>query len=283
MTSAHLTRQLERWTRPDAHLFVRPDWRRFVPHDADDHPFALYERKYRPDQPRVPAGNSDGGQWTADGGGGGSRSPGSQPTSKPAPINDPRVISDATPDNDWKPGARFAQRSRSRGPIIINGQRIELTPAQAARLSVVEAEAREAIRRAQELDPSWRPSPSAYSTAEGVIAAHRADVRQAQDRIEQLQRSGIGPGPYSSESVPARGPERDFTAAERREINRIGYEMGCHTCGIKSPGTPTGNFVVDHQPSTAWNPQGRSQRLYPHCRSCSGKQGNWIMQNGGRR
>jgi len=103
MTSAYLTRQLDRWTRPDAHLLVRPDWRRFVPRDADDHPFALYERKYRPDQPRVPAGNSDGGQWTADGGGG-SRLPGSQPTSKPPPINDPRVISDATPDNDWKPG-----------------------------------------------------------------------------------------------------------------------------------------------------------------------------------
>jgi len=109
MTSAYLTRQCERWTRPDAHLFVRPDWRRFVPRDAADHPFALYERKYRPDQPRVPAGNSDGGQWTADGGGGGSGSPGSQPTSKPAPINDPRVISDATPDNDWKPGAQYAQ------------------------------------------------------------------------------------------------------------------------------------------------------------------------------
>ncbi len=31
-------------------------------------PSAL-ERRYSPDQPRVPAGNSDGGQWT-DGGGG---------------------------------------------------------------------------------------------------------------------------------------------------------------------------------------------------------------------
>jgi hypothetical protein len=26
-----------------------------------------YRRKYDPDQPRVPAGNSDGGQWTSDG------------------------------------------------------------------------------------------------------------------------------------------------------------------------------------------------------------------------
>lgn len=30
--------------------------------------------KYAPDQPRVPAGSSDGGQWTSGGGGGGSRS-----------------------------------------------------------------------------------------------------------------------------------------------------------------------------------------------------------------
>jgi hypothetical protein len=32
------------------------------------------ERRYRPDQPRVPAGSSDGGRWTDDGGGGGSAS-----------------------------------------------------------------------------------------------------------------------------------------------------------------------------------------------------------------
>ena len=28
-----------------------------------------FERRYSPDQPRVPAGRSDGGQWTSDGGG----------------------------------------------------------------------------------------------------------------------------------------------------------------------------------------------------------------------
>ena len=109
MTSPYLMRQLERWTRPNAHLFVGPDWRRFVPRADADHPFALYENKYRPDQPRVPAGNPDGGQWTADGAGGGGRSPGSQPGTKPPLINDPRIISDAVPDNDWKPGAQYAQ------------------------------------------------------------------------------------------------------------------------------------------------------------------------------
>jgi hypothetical protein len=41
--------------------------------------------------------------------------------------------------------------------------------------------------------------------------------------------------------------------------------------------------VLDHQPPTAWNPLGRSQRLYPQCFSCSARQGNWISRNGGRR
>jgi len=69
--SAYLDDQLKRWMRPDAHHFVRPDWRRFIrPGFEDDHIFALYERKYSPEQPRVPAGSREGGQWT-DGEGGG--------------------------------------------------------------------------------------------------------------------------------------------------------------------------------------------------------------------
>jgi hypothetical protein len=59
-----------------------------------------YARKYSQNQPRVPAGSREGGQWTSDGGGGG--------------INDSRVISDAVPDNDWTPGAQYA--AGPRGP-----------------------------------------------------------------------------------------------------------------------------------------------------------------------
>jgi hypothetical protein len=67
--------------------------------------FALYEEMERrggfnPNQPRVPAGNPDGGQWTSEGGGGG--------------LNDSRVISDAMPPNDWVPGAQYA--AGPRGP-----------------------------------------------------------------------------------------------------------------------------------------------------------------------
>ena len=57
-----------RWLRPNAHLYVRPDvslWRQPNRRLWQAPDFA--ERKYSPDQPRVPAGNPDGGQWT-DGG-----------------------------------------------------------------------------------------------------------------------------------------------------------------------------------------------------------------------
>ena len=49
---------------------------------------------YDPNEPRVPAGNPDGGQWTDDGGNSSS--------------SDQRVLSDETPDNTWIAGAQYA-------------------------------------------------------------------------------------------------------------------------------------------------------------------------------
>ena len=233
----YLEHQRKYWMRPDAYRFIRPDWRRFArPGFEDEHPIALYENKYRPDQARVPPGSREGGQWTDEEGGGGQGG-----------VNDPRVLSDASP---IIPGTQYAQNGPRRpisSGVIINGQRVEPTPGQSARLAVVEAQAQDAIRRVQELDPRWNPRPDAYYSVEGLIASHRGDVEQAQARIRELQSKGIGPGPFAGESIPARGPERDFTAAERREINRIGSETGRHTCGTRDPKTVYGNFVVDHQ------------------------------------
>lgn len=66
LTLAH---QLQYSLRPNAHLFVRPDWRRYVQPGSE---LAAYyesiEQKYRPDQSRVPAGSREGGQWTNEGG-----------------------------------------------------------------------------------------------------------------------------------------------------------------------------------------------------------------------
>jgi hypothetical protein len=51
------------------------------------------------------------------------------------PINDPHVISDATPENDWKPGAQYAQAPS--GGTRRGGPRKPIEPGQAARLAVI--------------------------------------------------------------------------------------------------------------------------------------------------
>ena len=55
--------QQQRWMRPDAHRWVRPDAARFL--RPGTNPIEVYPalaRKYSPDQPRVPAGESGAGQ-----------------------------------------------------------------------------------------------------------------------------------------------------------------------------------------------------------------------------
>jgi hypothetical protein len=52
-----------------------------------------------------------------------------------------------------------------------------------------------------------------------------------------------GPGPFARKSIAARGSGRSFTSRERDEIDRIGSETGCHTCGSKVPGTRSGRFI----------------------------------------
>lgn len=62
--------QHARWMRPDAHRWLRPDAMRFlIPGSDPAKIFPALDRKFNPNQPRVPAGSPDGGQWT-DGGGG---------------------------------------------------------------------------------------------------------------------------------------------------------------------------------------------------------------------
>lgn len=210
--------------------------------------------KYRPDQPRVPAGNPDGGQWTDD------------------DSDIPRVLVDRA---QWASG-----RSRAPTRVLIAGRWQQLTPGQSARLALAEARARDALARIGERDPNWRPTPFIAQGVEAHIRGIEGEAREAQARFRELQRAGIGPGPFAAESIPARGPERDFTAQERRAINRIGRDTGCHTCGTTEPGTRRDNFVPDHQLPNSWNSPLNPQRLFPQCLSCSARQGNWLRTRG---
>ncbi|MGP9811887.1 hypothetical protein ACTZWT_10285 [Rhodopseudomonas sp. NSM] len=67
---AWLRHQQTRWLRPDGDRWVRPDAARFLkPGSNLVEVFPALAFKYSPNQPRVPAGHPDGGQWTSGGGG----------------------------------------------------------------------------------------------------------------------------------------------------------------------------------------------------------------------
>jgi hypothetical protein len=186
--------------------------------------FRSLKAGFNPSQSRVPRGNPDGGQWTSEGGGGGGR-------------NDPRVLSDVTPDDEWRPGAQYAQ-NRARGG---SGRGEPPTPGQAARLAVAQARAKEAIARVREADPTWRPSPSMYQSVEGEIRAYEAEAQQAEARFLELQRNGIGPGPFAHDSIPARGPERSYRREEIEQITRM-VRLGA--------AIPVVLLILAHDPAT---------------------------------
>ncbi len=128
---------------------------------------SLVLRRFNPSQPRVPAGNSDGGQWT-DGGGGGER-----------------------------PRATFvsARPRRGGGTRNIGGRDYATTPAQEVRLDVSAARARALTREVQRHDPNWRPTPSMYGDVEGAIRANESQALQAAVRLRELQRQEPVRGP----------------------------------------------------------------------------------------
>lgn len=93
--SAYLEHELKRWMRPDAHHFVRPDWRRHVTPGSDlAAVFALYENKYSPDQPR-----DDQGRWTS-GGGGAEGKPSSSTTEAEPVAENSRISAQVAADCD---------------------------------------------------------------------------------------------------------------------------------------------------------------------------------------
>lgn len=111
----------------EAQIFrwLRHDWRRYVQRGSELEKFyEEIERKYRPDQARVPAGNPDGGQWTDEGGGSSPQSSGGRTSGSPGEPaagsgrSDPRVLSDATPDNYYELGTRLAQNEPRQRDLI---------------------------------------------------------------------------------------------------------------------------------------------------------------------
>ena len=156
--------------------FLRLKWRRAFDRWRGKAALLVIAAKgYDPNQPRVPAGNPNGGQWTGDGGGSGTSG------RRPNP-DEGRVLSDATPDNLQKPGARLAQ---ARGP--------RRSPRRSSRLTdpflrnQAEGRAERAFERVRDFDPRWQPSQSLTTpTTGGAIAKRRGETLEAVHRLQEL-------------------------------------------------------------------------------------------------
>jgi hypothetical protein len=93
LASAFLRHQQQRWLRPDAARWVRPDAAKFLrPGTTVSAIYPVLERKYSEDQPRVPAGEPGGGQWTSGSSGSGR----------------PRVIINTNPTDDAGAGGNLS-------------------------------------------------------------------------------------------------------------------------------------------------------------------------------
>jgi hypothetical protein len=208
--------------------------------------FLRLKAGFRPEQPRVPAGSPDGGQWVAEG-------------------------------DDGRPILVSRRGPRGAGQVRILGRWQAVTPAQEARLVVSVGRMREALRAVQKREPNWKPTPQVYETVEGLIRANEATAQEAMLRALQLRLPRTGIGPYATEWIASPAANKRLNRAQQAEIDRIGRKYGCHWCGIKTPGTRKGHFIGDHQVPKSL---GKPSRIYPHCAWCSKSQGGLISQGG---
>lgn len=154
-------------------------------------------KKYSPDQPRVSAGNPDGGQWTREDGGSQSSTNPASPSNRISTergespvryasleISSDNVITDAPPV-----GARYAggtERNEESG----REERIEASPGQQIRLEIARDRLNSLISQVQRIDPNWSPTPGYYETAEGQISNLEAQVQEAREFLTRLR--GLG-------------------------------------------------------------------------------------------
>ncbi len=177
-----LAHQRKRWMLPDPSRWLQPDQSKWMrPGIKSDPLLRVFECKYSSDQPRVPAGSPDGGRWTSGGG-----------LNAGAGRNDPRVISDATPDNEWKPGAQYAQGDS------LGGYPVDLRDEQARGGHTIEAHvnrSREALiaqaREAFEERPDAQDSRSgSFSSLEAATKLVNSTLAQNQAIVDQVA-SGV--------------------------------------------------------------------------------------------
>src|SRR5262249_35808842 len=125
-------------------------------------------------------------------------------------------------------GLRMAAAGLSLGSDI--GEKIETgTPRE-----IADSVINESIMAGAMAQGMWSFGQSAV----GALPADTSVTATASESGSVTETSTLRPGPYATESVPARGSGRNWNASER---NFAAAQGQCHTCGTTSPGTKSGS------------------------------------------
>ncbi len=135
-----------------------------------------YKANFNPNQPRVPAGNPDGGQWTDTGVG-----------RRRERI---RGLRQEARDRERINRIRLAQASGQKFPVMVvrnnRGQLRPATPAQATMLTVTQVNVNQALAAARRIKPDWRPTRSFFrQSVEGDIARNNLIAREAWSFVQR--------------------------------------------------------------------------------------------------
>jgi hypothetical protein len=170
-------------------------------------------KDYDPGQPRVPAGNSDGGQWTSESGGESSSESaiGSELNSTSLQVRYASLAvgtrTDATPESGSVQYAGGVENDDEE--VRPGGRQFDGTPAQQARQAVAEAQYGSVLARVLRLDPAWKPSASLVTpdSIEGDIAKLKAATQEAETHLAYLKSLGFPRDPETGHVIPPTAPK----------------------------------------------------------------------------
>jgi len=172
---------------------------------------ALEWAKYNPDQPRVPSGSSDGGQWTGVGDGGRVQLAELQPGSggqgrviSDAPSNSVRLAGGAPIEPDPLRAAEKDPNFREdRLFTVIRNPFVRIDEEDIVYINTSRA-AETAVNTVRRLEPDWAPTPGLYNDTQGAIAQNRATTAEAEARLAYQQAFRFGHNnPPDNETDPA--------------------------------------------------------------------------------
>jgi predicted nucleotidyltransferase len=163
------------------------------------------EQKFNPGQPRIPAGQTGGGQWT-DGG-------------------------------DSADSVHLANARRATSRVIVGGRTYTVTSSQETDLIFASENAAQAMVRVRQLDPEWRPATGPSITdpnsADGAIRAYRDLAQEANGRAIVLERGGVPLGFNSRHEFQAFGSEARNSLMFAGHADAEPYLTGSAVTGYK--------------------------------------------------